>query len=331
MEHIETLPVTSADGSTVPLAAQLERSCCDAICVVHDGAIVYERYFNGMTIETPHLLMSVSKSITAATLGVAIGRGLLAASDLVCDIAPEFAGTSLDGATVQHVVDMAAGTDFVEDYALYDDPDGDSPLLEYERQAGYRPLGARAPIGTLAHFRTYGTAFEHGTRFDYRSPLTNITARILEVVNDLRFPDIVSRDLWGPLGQEHDADIMLDPLGNPVAEGGVSCTARDLARVGLAYLDDGGGVIPAGWVSDTGHGTDHHVVLRRRVRRHGQPLPQRVLGAAARRDVVRPRHLRPVLLRRSALAHRHRPTLHVSVRVADGTERRDRRRFRPDL
>jgi CubicO group peptidase (beta-lactamase class C family) len=258
--ELDSLVVERFDGTKVNFSEHLDASYCDAICVVHDGAIVFERYLNGMTETTPHLIMSVSKSITAGALGVSIGRGLLATGDLVCDVAPEFTGTSLDGATVQHVIDMATGTDFVEDYDLYGDPDGDTPLIEYERQASYRPLGARTPIGTLGHFRTYAKAYEHGARFDYRSPLTNIAARMLEVVNGERFPDIVSRDLWGPLGQEHDADIMLDPLGHPVAEGGISCTVRDLARFGMAYLDDGvvdgREVLPAAWVTDTFHGSD---------------------------------------------------------------------------
>jgi len=257
---LDSLVVERFDGTRVSFAEHLDVSFCDAICIVHDGAVVYERYLNGMTDETPHLIMSVSKSITAGALGASIGRGLLAGGDRVCEVAPEFAGTSLDGATVQHVIDMTTGTGFVEDYDVYDDPNGDAPLIEYERHAGYRPLGARTPIGTLGHFRTYPKAFDHGTRFVYRSPLTNIVARMLEVVNGERFPDIVSRDLWGPLGEEHDADIMLDPLGHPVAEGGISCTLRDLARFGLAYLDegvvDGMEVLPAAWVADTLHGTD---------------------------------------------------------------------------
>ncbi len=260
LRPLDSLTVDGADGSAVTFAEHLTASWCDAICVVHDGAIVFERYFNGMTDATPHLIMSVSKSVTAAALGVSIGRGLLAAGDLVRVIAPEFTGTSLDGASVQHVIDMTAGTGFVEDYDLYGDPEGDAPLIEYERQAGYRPLAGRIPIGTLGHFRTYPTEFAHGSRFAYRSPLTNVAARLLEVVNDERFPDIVSRDVWGPLGQEHDADIMLDPLGHPVAEGGISCTVRDLARFGSAYLDDGVvdgvRVLPETWVADTWHATD---------------------------------------------------------------------------
>lgn len=244
-----------ADGSTTTWAEHLAATWCDAVCVVHRGAIVDERYFGTMTERTPHLLMSVSKSVCGAALGIAIGEGRLAADDPVCDIAPEFAGTSLDGATVRHVIDMTAGTDFVEDYDLYDDADGTSPLIEYERHAGYRPLGSRTPVGTLGHFRTYGLARPHGAAFTYRSPLTNIVARVLEVLTGQRYPDIVARTLWGPLGQEHEADIMLDPLGHPVVEGGMSCTLRDLARFGLAYLGDGR-VVPADWVTDTCAGDD---------------------------------------------------------------------------
>lgn len=260
LRPLDTLRYAGPDGGAQVWGQHLTDNYCDAVCVVHQGRIVHEQYLNGMTAETPHLLMSVSKSFCGAALGISIGRGLVGADQLVCDIVPELAGTSLDGATVQHVIDMTAGTDFVEDYDLYDEPAGGSPLIEYERQAGYRRLGDREPIGMLGHFRTYGTAYPHGDHFQYRSPLTNIAARIVEVVNDMRYPDVVSRDLWGPLGQEHDADIMLDPTGQAVVEGGMSCTVRDLARLGLAYLGDGSlngtPVVPGAWVDDTRLGTD---------------------------------------------------------------------------
>jgi len=259
---LDGVTVQSRRGSTTTWADHLADSFCDGVCVVHDGRIVDERYFNGMHERSLHLLMSVSKSFCAAAVGVAVGRGQLSIDDLVTDVAPEFVGTSLDGATVRHLVDMTAGTDFVEDYDAYSElaRPGEIPLLEYERHAGYRPLEGRRPMGTLGHFRTYGTAFAHGARFQYRSPLTNITARLLEVANDLPYHEIVSRDLWRPLGMEHDADIMLDPLRHPVVEGGMSCTLRDLARLGVAYLDDGvvdgREVIPCEWVTDTHAGDE---------------------------------------------------------------------------
>ena len=264
--------------------------------MVHRGRIVHERYLNGMTERTPHLLMSVSKSVCGAVLGIAIGRGLLHADQLVTDIAPEFAGTSLDGATVQHVIDMTAGTDFLEDYGhlrrrpVGIDATDEPPLIDYERHAGYRPLGSRTPIGTLGHFRTYGLERPHGAWFSYRSPLTNIAARIVEIVNDLPYPEVVARDLWAPLGQEHDADIMLDPLGHPVVEGGMSCSLRDLARFALAYLRDGGGVVPSAWVDDTRLGNDAAVAAfaaepraRRRVGRAGPCTATRSGSSSAAR------------------------------------------------
>ncbi|MFM9111890.1 MAG: serine hydrolase domain-containing protein [Actinomycetota bacterium] len=257
---LDGVPFRSRDGSMTTWARHLDESFCDATCVIHDGSIVYERYFNGLGSDSRHLLMSVTKSFTAAALGIAIGRGLLSTSTLVTDIAPEFAGTSLDGCTVRHVIDMTAGTDFVEDYDLYENPDGDVPLIEYERQAGFRPLGDREPVGVLRHFATYPLARPHGIVFDYRSPLTNIAARIVEIVNDLPFDDVLSRDVWSAFGMEHAAEMSVDHHGFPIAEAGLCCSVRDLAKFGLAYLNDGvldaQRVLPASWVDDTFRGDD---------------------------------------------------------------------------
>ena len=257
---LDNISFLALDGSTTNWSRHLRETYCDAICVIHDGHIVDERYFNGLDEGSLHLLMSVTKSMTAAALGVAIGRGLLSINDQVTTIAPEFAGTSLEGCTVRHLIDMTAGTDFVEDYDLYLDPDSDSVLIEYERQAGYRPLGNSPAIGVLKHFSTYANARPHGTRFDYRSPLTNIVARILEIVNGIPFNEVLSRDIWAPFGMEHRANILIDPLGFPAAEGGMSCSIRDLARFGLAYLNDGvineQAVLPESWVHDTREGDD---------------------------------------------------------------------------
>ena len=104
---LDAVTFAAVDGSTTTWAAHLPATACDAVCVVHDGRIVHERYLNGMHERTPHLLMSVSKSFCGAALGIAIDRGHLAATDLVTDVAPELAGTSLDGATVQRVLNTA--------------------------------------------------------------------------------------------------------------------------------------------------------------------------------------------------------------------------------
>jgi CubicO group peptidase (beta-lactamase class C family) len=149
---------------------------------------------------------------------------------------------------------MTAGTDFIEDYDSYRFPDSDIQVIDYERQASFRPLNGKSPIGVLSHFRTYGLAREHGAWFDYRSPLTNIVARVLECATGLDYASLLSRDLWGQIGAEHPAEIVVDHLGFPVAEAGISCSLRDLARVGLVYVNNGSigdvQVVPEGWARD---------------------------------------------------------------------------------
>lgn len=258
---LDDVSFACADGSPTTWGRHLNETFCDAICVVHKGSIADERYFNNLTDKSQHLLMSVTKSVTAAALGISIGRSLLSINDLVVNIAPEFAGTSLDGCTIRHLIDMTAGTEFVENYDLYSDPGANNPLLEYERQSGFRPLGEHAAIGVLKYFATYPLARPHGALFDYRSPLTNIVARVLEIVNGMSFQDILSRDIWTSFGMEHPATISVDPLGFPIAEAGISCTVRDLARFGLAYLNDGTindrQVLPESWVRDTRETNDN--------------------------------------------------------------------------
>lgn len=259
LRDIGGVEVSAMDGSTITFDEQFDRSNGEGLVVLKDGVVVYERYRNGMTPRTPHLCMSVTKSFVGAMLGIQVGKGLVAMDQLVTDLAPEFAGSSLDGANVRHLIDMTAGTEFVEDYALYDDPDAVNPLLDYERQASYRRLGAAEPLGMYGHFHTYPKTREHGTDFDYRSVLTNIVARIVENVTGQRFVDALSEQLWVPLGMEHEADMMLDVVGDAVVDGGLSCSTRDLARFGLAYQRDGQGVIPADWVADTRDGDDEAV------------------------------------------------------------------------
>ena len=245
------------------LERHLIRTNCDGLCVVRDGIVRFEWKPVGVDgayqsaahdPSSRHLLMSVSKSLCATVLGAAVGRGDVALADRVSDVAPEFAETSVADATVRHLIDMTAGTDFVEDYDSYSQPDSDIQVIEYERQANFRPLAGRNAVGVLAHFRTYGLAREHGSWFDYRSPLTNIVARVLECATGTDYASLLSRDLWGPIGAEHPAEIVVDSKGFPIAEAGICCSLRDLARVGLAHLDgdsnDQSCVVPQRWIDD---------------------------------------------------------------------------------
>jgi len=106
----------AGSGRELTVAQLLAETYTDGFLVLHQGQIVAEHYFNGMAQDVPHLLMSVSKSVTSAVAGVLAGRGDLAVSAGVAQIVPELRGTSFQGATVQDLLDMRAGTRFDENY-----------------------------------------------------------------------------------------------------------------------------------------------------------------------------------------------------------------------
>jgi hypothetical protein len=69
--------------------------------------------------------------------------------------------------------------------------------------------------------------------------------------------DLIASLIWGPMGAEHDAEITCDGLGSAVHDGGISASARDVARFGMLLLDDGfvgdRPVIPERWLQQARH------------------------------------------------------------------------------
>ena len=58
-----TVPVHRVDGAAATLADVLADTWTDAVVIVHDGDVVLENYANGMAADTPHIMMSVTKSV----------------------------------------------------------------------------------------------------------------------------------------------------------------------------------------------------------------------------------------------------------------------------
>jgi len=233
------------------IAELLAETYTDGFLVLHRGRIVTEQYFNGLAPDVPHLLMSVSKSVTSTVAGVLAGHAFLDTSALVTDIVPELHGTSFEGATIQHLLDMRAGTRFDEDY---DNPE--AAVRTYERVYLWRPDDGQArPDDALSFFATLQNDGPHGGPFRYRSILPDVLAWVLEGSAGTRLHELIATELWQPMGAEFDAEITVDSRGNPMADGGISATLRDLARFGQLFLQRGqvGGreVVPASWIDDT--------------------------------------------------------------------------------
>jgi CubicO group peptidase (beta-lactamase class C family) len=240
-----------AMGRQWSIADMLAATCTDAFLVMHRGTVVAEDYREGTPPDRPHLLMSVSKSVAGSIAGILAGRGRLDVNAPVTEVVPELRGTSFEGATPAHLLDMRAGTRFDENY---DDPDAD--VRAYEQVYLWRPRDGRAlPADALSYFATLRNDRPHGGAFRYRSILTDVLAWVLERAAGARLPELIARELWQPMGAEFNAEITVDAHGNPMADGGMSATARDLGRLGQLYLQGGAArgrqIIPADWIEDT--------------------------------------------------------------------------------
>jgi CubicO group peptidase (beta-lactamase class C family) len=236
---------------SIDLETFLDETYTDAFLVLHRGSVVHEEYRNAMTPDTTHLLMSVSKSVTSAVCGSLVAAGRLAPEDLVTQHVPQVAGTSWDGCTVRHLLDMRAGTRFNEDYA-----DLRADVRVYEQIYLWRPrTDEDLPASITEYYPTLQNARPHGGPFDYRSILTDMLAWVMERAAGDRLANLISAHLWQPMGAEFDAEITVDGEGNPMADGGICTTLRDLGRFGQLLANngrrDGVPVIPESWIDDT--------------------------------------------------------------------------------
>ena len=233
------------------IAEMLARTYTDGILVMHQGKVITEQYFNGMHRSTLHLIMSCSKSITSAVVGIYIEAGVLDTSAQISDYLPELAATGMAGATIQHALDMQVGVKFSEDY---DDPDGE--WHEYELATGWRDSsdydGPSDQIG-FAQTLTEQES-DHGSIFHYQSILTSIVGCCLERATGRNFTDLIAEHIWEPMGVEDDLVSIIDSKGILSFEGGFNICLRDFARFGLLIARNGSWqdrqLVPENWLQE---------------------------------------------------------------------------------
>jgi CubicO group peptidase (beta-lactamase class C family) len=231
------------------LPEMLDATSTDGMMMVKGGDVLYESYGGLMMPTDTHLLMSVSKSLTSTLAGVLVGQGVIDVGACVPDYIRSLRGTSWEGCTVQHLLDMRAGTKFDEDD--YDNPDSDGRLIE--QVSGYTTrLRADIPTDTYRWIEQLPNAEPHGGAFKYRSILPDVLAWLMSEATGETFADLFSTHIWSQIAGR-DAEIIVDAAGFPVVEGGICTTLEDLARFGVMCLRRGyyGGrqIVPAAWMN----------------------------------------------------------------------------------
>ena len=244
------------------LTAEIERNDeirnVHAVVVEHAGRLVYEQYFSGLDErwgrrvgfrtfdrDSLHDLRSVTKSVTTALLGIALGDGYRGAIERpIVAYFPELEGAFGDGVrdiTLNHVLTMTAGLEWRERGVPYTEND---ELRMNEARDPIRMVLGRPVVDPV------------GSRWTYNGGLTQLLAALILRSTGKPIDRFAEETLFAPLGidrYEWLGSGAWRPEKYPSAASGLRMRARDLAKFGSLFLHQGvwkgQQVVPAAWVS----------------------------------------------------------------------------------
>jgi CubicO group peptidase (beta-lactamase class C family) len=243
----DDLPVAAAGERTIAqhaldqAAAYAEGQKSQSLIIVHKGVIQTEHYWNGAERGTIFNPQSMSKSVLAMLMGIAIADGAI---ESVADPIGKYIGEWRDDprgeATVQDALWMAAGLEQI--------------ATSYE--VSFLDRGSRYNFGEDFN----GMIFDleqvdpPGTTFDYNNEETNLLGIVIERATGRRYADYLSEKLWRPLGLA-DATMFLDRPGGAVMK---SCCIfsrpYDWAKLGQLVLNkgtwSGTQIVSADWIRE---------------------------------------------------------------------------------
>ena len=243
----------SINGGRETVGAFLQRTDTDAFVAMKRGSVIADFNAPHMEASGRHLVFSISKSLTAIIAGALEGSSLLDPDAPVIRYVPEADASAYRDARIRHVLDMTVSLDFDETYL-----DPASAFGRYRRAMLWNMALPDSPTETLREFimTIQKGEGEHGEAFRYRSPNSDLLGLIVERASGQRYADLMSERLWVPLEARQDAFVTVDAEGTARAAGGVSVTARDLARVGEMLRCGGTSaagrrIVSEDWVDDT--------------------------------------------------------------------------------
>jgi CubicO group peptidase (beta-lactamase class C family) len=236
------------------LNASRERNV-HAVLVARHGTLVFEAYFSGndehwgqavgeivFGPKTKHDERSVTKSIVALVVGIAIDRGWIKGVDEpVLSFFPEYADLRTpdkDRITLRHLLTMSAGLEWHE----YGIPYTDDANSENRMDAATDPY--RYVLGQKV-------VAEPGRVWSYSTGATELLGAVLRRATGEALDKLSGKVLFGPLGIT-DVAWHSDTRGNPIAAGGLRLRPRDLAKIGQLVLQrgawNGTQIVSASWV-----------------------------------------------------------------------------------
>ena len=219
-------------------AAELETLY--TLLVVKNGYLIAEKYFNEGAVDRKNQMQSATKSVTAALVGIALEQGCLSSVDQkMLEFFPESADQITDPRkeqiTIRDMLQMRSG--------YPDEETGGPDLWEALLSGDYLPLVVGVPLSS-----------DPGTEFQYSGLTSHWLGVIVTRACDTDLRSFAQEHLFSPLGAEV-GEWLQYPDGYYSGLAGMHLSARDAAKFGLLYLNDGEyeghRIFRAGWVRDS--------------------------------------------------------------------------------
>ena len=200
-----------------------------SLLVVYKGQIILERYAPGVDVSTKTRTWSTAKSIAATLIGMLVDKGKMVLDEpLDIDWLPSAASPDTDprsGITLRHVLNMSSGLEPVDNG------------LEYATGSG---LAYWAGASSIVGARSRGLIREPGTSWDYENydTLLGVYAMKRAIGSEQTYLEFPRAALFDKIGMRNTVPGV-DRFGDFIFSSQVYTNARDLARFGLLYLNDG--------------------------------------------------------------------------------------------
>ena len=230
-------------GRTSGIDDYLARNPATGLLIARDGVILVERYQYARHDRHRLAGFSMTKTVTAMLVGIAIAEGRIrSVDDPAAAYVAGLEGTEYGRTPLRHLLQMSSGVRFSETYAGSDD---------IARLFGETILH-EGPGGVEAVKRYNERLRRSGTRFAYASAETQVLGLVLRGAVGRPLVEQLQDKIWQPMGAEADATWLVDGSGQEAAYCCLNAVLRDYARLGLLLARDGRHgdrqLIPGDWV-----------------------------------------------------------------------------------
>jgi CubicO group peptidase (beta-lactamase class C family) len=202
-----------------------------SLIVVHDGQIVLERYAPGVNMHTKTRTWSTAKSIAVTLMGMMVDEGRMGLDEpLGFEWLPTRAASAetdpRNEITLRHVLNMSSGLYPVDSWGM-----------EYATGSG---LSYWAGSSSVDGARDRAQIREPGTFWDYENydTLLGVYAMKLALGDDQTYLEFPRSALFDKIGMRNTF-ASVDRFGDFIFSSQVYTTARDLARFGMLYEQEG--------------------------------------------------------------------------------------------